>query len=144
PYLDVVIDGDAFSMRLDIGATIWLTEAALGQMQDGKPSERATSILAAWEFDRLRSRHRDWRVIERADRLTLEPIIEVPRVSIAGFEIGPVWFRSSEYIVMEVTAQSPAFLRRFGGSIGGSVLREFVITLDYPRGVAEFVRPLRR
>ena len=65
--VDVVIDGDTVAMLMDTGATIWLSSAALARVGDGGPSERSSTHIDNWLFARLRERHPDWPVIERAD-----------------------------------------------------------------------------
>ena len=136
PQIDVMVDGDTLAMIFDTGATIWLTAAARSQLHDGRPSERATSHVQSWWFARWKQRHPDWPVIEAADQLTRATLIRVPSVRIAGYDVGPVWFS-----VLGGPAEAPPGAGRFGGTIGGNVLREFSVMLDYRRGIAEFTRP---
>lgn len=145
PYLDVVIDGDTLVMLIDTGATIWLSPEALAQLSDGKPSERPTCHVSSWIAADWQRRHPDWRVIEHADLWNDMTIIEVPGVAIAGYQLGPVWFSVLQGPAtrgnMPPLAARNAFLSRFGGTIGGSVLHHFVMRLDYPGASAEFLRP---
>lgn len=141
-WVDVVIDGDTVAMQFDTGATIWLSKPALDQVADGGPSERSTSHLPNWEFERLHQRHPDWPVILRADLWLGLALIRVPRVSFAGFELGPTWMS-----VLPGTTTAPAgnpsapWTKRQGGTIGGSLLKSFVITADYPAGTMRIDRP---
>jgi hypothetical protein len=135
PQMDIVVDGDTLAMIFDTGATIWLTADAMAQVRDGRTSERATSHVQSWWFARWKQRHPDWPVIDVADQLTNAALIRVPTIRIAGYDVGPVWFS-----VLAGPAEAPPGAGRFGGTIGGNVLREFSILLDYPRGIAEFTR----
>jgi hypothetical protein len=130
-------------MIMDTGATIWLTAAALARVNDGGPSERSTSHMPQWLYVRLRKRHPDWPVIDKAELWAGLSLIRVPAVSIAGFELGPTWFSVLDGSPTQspAPANAPAWMRRQGGTVGGSLLRHFVVTLDYPRGVARFEKP---
>jgi hypothetical protein len=96
-----------------------------------------------WLFTRLHQRHPDWPVIEHADLWNGLGLIRVPNVSIAGYDLGPTWFSvlNGPTTPPSLPATAPAWQRRFGALLGGSLLRNFVLTLDYPRGVARFYRP---
>jgi hypothetical protein len=139
----VEIDGDSLYMLFDTGATVWLTDSALSAVNDGLPSERAISLAWGWLFNRWKERHPDWRVIPGADSMSKDALIEVPSVRVAGFDVGPVWFRSLSSANTPPPARpegAPLLGSRVSGTIGGNVLRHFLIQLDYPRGLAWFVR----
>jgi len=140
--LDIVVDGDTLSMIFDTGATIWLSQNALSRVADGGPSERSSSHIFRWVFERLHQRHPDWPVIEKADLWMGLDLIRVPSVMVAGYELGPAWLSvlNGPTTAPNVPASEPAWRRRRGGTIGGSLLRHFVITADWPRGVASFVK----
>jgi len=143
PHIVIVVDGDSINTLFDTGATMWLPNAALRAVNDGGPSERASSIIWGWMFARWRQRHPDWPVVENADIATGAPMIRVPSVSIAGFEVGPVWFRSLTQAPNPPPAPPagvPVVRTRVNGTIGGNVLRNFVVTVDYPRSLAYFTR----
>ena len=142
----IAIDGDSLNMILDTGATVWLTPEALAKIKDGQSAERGTSLVWPPVFEKWRAGHPDWRVIENADVLTKQAMIEVPKVSIGGYDVGPVWFM--EYVnggnpQPEPTypAGTPTNKKRISGTIGGSTLRFFSIVMDYPRATADFSRP---
>jgi len=138
PRFTVTIDGLAVESLFDTGATVWLTTEALKSIGDGRPRERATSFVAASLFDRWHKDHPDWHVIENAEEKTKLAIIEVPRMQVAGFEIGPSWFTrrpDSAHRWMSTFMDRPIV-----ASIGGSVLRNFRVTVDYPAAVAYFER----
>jgi hypothetical protein len=135
----VTIDGMAVESLFDTGATVQLTTHALKLIVDGHPRERATSFVAASLFDRWHKDHPDWPFVENAEEKTQLAIIEVPRIQVAGFEVGPAWFTrrpDSAHQWMSTFMDRPIV-----ASIGGSVLRNFRVTIDYPGAVAYFERP---
>jgi hypothetical protein len=140
PRIRVEIDGDTLDLLFDTGATAMLPPAALAAIADGGPALRATSFITTTTFDRWRTRHPDWRVIPDADQLRGMAMIEVPRISVAGYAVGPVWFTQRpdrnfhEYM-------SQFMDRRIEGALGGSALQYFRVTVDYPRATALFERP---
>lgn len=142
-YVDVIIDGDSVAMLMDTGATVWLSSAALASVNDGGPSERSSSHIPNWLFTRLRVRHPDWPVIEKADLWWGLSLIRVDRVWVGGYEVGPTWFSvlPGPTTPPNRTATAPSWTRRQGGTVGGSLLKNFVMTLDYPRGTVRFYKP---
>lgn len=55
---------------------------------------RPTQLPAQSIFNRWRTHHPDWRVIDHADSIGRRalPMIEVPTVSISGYTVGPSWW----------------------------------------------------
>jgi hypothetical protein len=140
PSIEATLDGETRAFLFDTGATIRLNEDAHRRL--GGPAERATSFLVASWFDRLRTGHPDWTVVEHADaNVGDEPMIEVPSVTIAGFEVGPVWFtRRADRNFHRPQGMSRWMDRQVDGALGGSLLQYFVVTVDYPRATATFSR----
>ena len=137
PSIEASIEGATHAFLFDTGATVRLTADAHATADPG-PVERATSFVAAWLFDTWRERHPDWRTVEDADaNLHGEPMIEVPSVTVAGLEAGPVWFTRRPDTNFH-DFMSSMMDRRVEGALGGSLLRYFSITVDYPRAVASF------
>jgi len=140
PYgrIQIQVDGAPIDMLFDTGATVTLTDTAKQQL-GGASAERATSFIIETVFDRWRTAHPDWRVIDAADRaLGGAPMIEVPTVSLAGHDIGPVWFTRRpdksfhEYMARMMDKPSD-------GAIGGSALRHFQrVTVDWANATAVF------
>jgi hypothetical protein len=133
----VAIDGDSLDLLFDTGATITLSDSALAALGDRGPPARGTSFITQSVFTRWRQWHPDWRVIERADRVLDMPMILVPEVTIAGHTVGPAWF------TMRPDRNFHQYMsqwmdRRIDGALGGSVLRYFRVTLDYPGAAAMF------
>jgi hypothetical protein len=137
PRIRVEVDGDSLDLLFDTGATVTLTDSALTALADGGPPARGTSFITQSVFTRWRQRHPDWRVVEGADRILGMPMIQVPRVRIGGHTVGPAWF------TMRPDRNFHQYMsqwmdRRIDGALGGSVLRYFRVTLDYPGAAAVF------
>lgn len=141
PRIQVKIEGVTLDLLLDTGATVSLTDKALAALADGRPAVRATSFIVRSIFDGWHAQHPDWRVIDDADQgVAGSPMIEVPRVSVAGHEVGPVWFTARpDKNFLEFMSQWMD--KTIVGALGGSALRFFRMTVDYPNAVAVFERP---
>ena len=64
-------------------------------------------------------------------------MIEVPKIKIAGYTVGPVWFtRRADKNFHEF--MSKFMDKQVEGAIGGNALRHFRITIDYPQAKAVF------
>lgn len=138
PRMQIVVDADTLDMLFDTGATTLLTPEAVQALGDGGPDIRATSFITASTFDRWRTRHADWRMIENAERGSGMAMIEARDVVIAGHTIPRVWFtRRADANFHEWMSQWMD--RRIEGAIGGNALRFFRITVDYPNAVAWFL-----
>ena len=141
PRIQAVVDGDTLDFLLDTGATVFLTESAALEFDDGDLPTRATSFITTEVFQRWRVAHPDWRVLENADQtVDSMSMIEVPEVRIAGQAVGPVWFtQRPDAAFHEFMAQWMD--RPVDGALGGNAFRFFRMTVDYPRARASFVRP---
>lgn len=139
PRIQVEIDGDALDLLLDTGATTNLTDSALAVIGDSRPARRASSFISSAVFDRWRAGNPHWRVIERATGAGAD-LIEVPRVTIAGYDVGPVWFERRDVGTFE-DYMSRWMDQPIVGALGGNALRFFRLTIDYPNAVAIFERP---
>lgn len=139
PRIVAVVDGDTLQLLFDTGATGALSASAMSAIADSAPAVRATSFITSEVLNRWRERHPDWRVLADADEMIPGMrMIEVPRVEIAGFTVGPVWFTERpDRNFHEFMTQ---FMdRRVDGALGGNALRFFRVTVDYPAAVAHFV-----
>lgn len=143
PRIRVAVDGDSLDLLFDTGATVSLTDSARVTLVawgfDG-PAERGTSFIAQSVFERWRAAHPDWRVIEGADRAFEREwaMIEVPLLAIAGYQVGPVWFTMRS--TRSFQGMSTAMDAPIEGALGGSALKYFRITVDYPSATAMFER----
>ena len=143
PYgrIQMTVDGQPIDMLLDTGATVDLTESAIRAL-GGTARLRATSFITDTVFQRWRKVHPEWRVIEGADhnaKRTPAPMIEVPKLTVAGYEVGPVWFTwRPDHAFHEFMAQ---FMdRATEGALGGSAFASLRISVDWPGGAATFER----
>jgi hypothetical protein len=141
PYgrIPMIVDGKTFDMLFDTGATVDLTESAIKAL-GGAAQQRATSFITQTVFDGWRAAHPEWRVVEAADRTADgAPLIEVPKVTVGGFDVGPVWFTwRPDRAFHEWMAQWMD--KPTEGALGGSAFHTLRITVDWIRGRAAFER----
>jgi predicted aspartyl protease len=138
--ITVRIAGQPVDLLLDTGATARPT--ATGEKATRAPLVRGfgvTSYITTSVMNRWHREHPGWRMVRNGDRLFARwhaRLIEVPRVTIAGWRVGPVWFT-------ERPDHSFANLSRYMngpivGPAGANIFRHFVMTLDYPHQAAWF------
>ena len=139
PRVTIGVDGKALEVLLDTGATLSLTDDSAPAFKVATGAQVGGSFITKTIFDDWHAMHPDWRVIERGDALRgkVFPLIEVPRVSVAGFTVGPVWFaqrpdRNFTEMMSSMMDQTVV------GAFGGSGLRYFHVVLDYPQATAWF------
>jgi hypothetical protein len=141
PYgrIPMIVDGKTFDMLFDTGATVDLTESAIKAL-GGAAQQRGTSFITQTVFDGWRAAHPEWRVVEAADRTADgAPMIEVPKVTVGGFDVGPVWFTwRPDRAFHEWMAQWMD--KPTEGALGGSAFHTLRITVDWIRGRAAFER----
>lgn len=142
PRVVVRIDGQPIDFLLDTGATAHPTKE--GRQASGIETvqgEGVTSYVTTHTFDRWHAAHPDWPVVVHGDDLFgpshVMRLIEVPKLEIAGWVVGPVWFterpdRAFHGMMAEIMDKPPE------GAIGGNVFRHFRMTLDYPHATAWF------
>jgi hypothetical protein len=137
PRIQVSIDGETLDLLFDTGASTELTDTALAALNDKRPAIRATSFITANLFEKWRKRRPQWRVIEGAEKGSNEAMIEVPKVEVAGYAVGPVWFtRRADKNFHEYMSQWMD--KKIEGALGGNALHQFRVSVDYPRAVAVF------
>jgi hypothetical protein len=138
PRIQAVVDGDTLDLLFDTGATVTLRDSVTQALSDGLPAVRGTSFIITSVIDRWLARHPDWRVIPNAERNLR--FVEVPEISMGGVVIGPVWFIERPDANF-TTYMSQWMDRPLQGALGGSALRELVVTIDYPRALLRVRRP---
>jgi hypothetical protein len=135
PRIVVRVDGEELPMLYDTGATTILTPGALEAVADKSPALRSTSMIAHSTFERWRTRHPDWRIVDDAQVATHARMILVPEVEITGRKSRAAWFTERpDKAFYEFMTQLMS--DHVEGSIGGNVLADFVISIDYPRAKA--------
>ncbi|AGC46760.1 hypothetical protein MYSTI_05482 [Myxococcus stipitatus DSM 14675] len=140
PRIQVRVDGEVLDLVLDTGSVVWLSESARKALADERTTGRAASVISHSLYERWHQRHPDWRVIEEGDaNVPGAVLIEVPRIELAGHEVGPVWFATRHDETF--TQYSELFMDKpVAGALGGNALKFFRVTLDYVQAVAVFER----
>lgn len=139
PRITITIGGEPVEMLLNTGATIMLSESAQKALGDDGPATRGVSFITDERLSAWQKKH-GWRVIEKAEAGDSGRLIEVPKVGIGGYEVGPVWFAGQPDRVYRdhVSRQLDAPVE---GAVGGNLLKWFRVTLDYPSAKAYFEKP---
>src|SRR5262249_56771960 len=107
---------------------------------EARGARRAASCITQSKSDHWHKKHRDWKVVDKAEQRTGAAMIEVPRIEVAGYEVGPVWFTArADKNFHEFMSQWMD--RTVEGALGGSGLRFFRVTVDYPHAAAYFEKP---
>jgi hypothetical protein len=138
--IPVEVDGEMIDFLFDTGATNLLPEDVLKMIGDGRPAERATSFLTKSQFEKWKQKHPEWRVLENIKTLTGTAMIQVPKIKIGGFAVGPVWFTVQpdrafhEYMAQWMDKPTE-------GAIGGSALYALRVTVDWTNAIAVFEKP---
>ena len=142
PRIIMRVDGQPVDMLLDTGATAH--PSAAGEKASGTPTVNGigvTSYITTNVLERWHKAHPDWRIVENGDDLGgakhSERLIEVPKVEIAGWSVGPVWFTERSDRAFH-DYMSSYMDKQVEGSVGGNVFGHFVMTLDYPHSTAYF------
>ena len=140
PRITLHVGGQPVALLLDTGATAMPTRG--GEKASHIPLVHGmgvTSYITTSMMDRWHREHPHWRIVRDGDKLIGRlhaRLIEVPRVRIAGWTVGPVWFteRSDHsFAWMSGMMAGPVV-----GSAGANIFRHFVMTLDYPHQAAWF------
>lgn len=141
PRVVLTVDGQAFDMLLDTGATAHPTPEGLkASGMSTTAGLGVTSYITKSTMDAWRKKHPDWVVIEQGDDLfpkRVFPIIRVPKVQIAGWELGPIWFTERpdsafHGMMASLMDRSP------DGAVGANIFEHFRMTIDYPQRTAWF------
>jgi hypothetical protein len=137
PVIPVEVGGASLPAAIHTASGAELTEATVRAMGDLRPARRAITRVDASLFDEWRGRHPDWTVLEGAEEGTGEPVMEIRNLGIASSEIPRLWVLRSGEEGVEVGGEGPV-TERVRLFLGGDVLREFRLTLDFEGGVAVF------
>lgn len=139
PRIQAIVAGDTVDMLLDTGATSVLSPEAVTIVGAG-PAVRASAFAAARLWDGWHQKHPDWRVITGGEANMHSDLIGVPNMSIAGYDVGTVWFAKRPDRVydgmMKALMDKPIL-----ASIGGTAFRQFKLTLDYVNQRVTFEKP---
>lgn len=137
PVIRIQGAGQAIDAAIHTMSGAELTHEAVAAVGDLRPGRRAISRLAASRFDAWRQGHPDWRVIEGAEVGTGEALLEIRGLIIGSVELPRLWvLRTPDEGVgarLDAPVSGPVAIL-----LGGDVLREFRVTLDFVGGVAVF------
>jgi len=135
--MTVTIDGKPLDMLLDTGAMITLSADGAAAFHVEPGTVVGGGFIMQARFDEWHPRHPDWRVIDHGEAIggPGNAMIEVPRVTVAGFTVGPVWFARRDDFNFAQWMSSMTD-KPIVGAFGGSGLQYFRLVLDYPRATA--------
>lgn len=134
------VAGETLPMLLDTGATGHPTVAGrIAYDEVTATGIGVTSYLTHAQLERWHAAHPQWRVIADGDDLRGNSrLIEVPRVVVGDWSVGPVWFTERPDAAfgdkdggMASYTDGPV-----SGALGANVYRHFRMTIDYPEGNA--------
>lgn len=134
----VAIDGQQLEMLLDTGAETALKPAAQKAVGLGE-GFHATSMVESRIFQQWRKAHPDWRYLPDAQAATGAAMIEVPHATLAGIEVGPVWFTERPDANFD-RFMSSMMDKPVVGSIGGNAFHNLRMTIDFKGARAWFER----
>jgi hypothetical protein len=143
PRIQATIDGEVIDFLFDTGATTVLTDSAMKIIHDGHAAHRAASFINQSILDRWHTKHPDWKMVENADGVSGSTMIEVPIVTVAGYQVGPVWFTARPDKQFDEW-MSQWMDKKIHGALGGSIFQYFQITVDYPNAMAYFEKDQRK
>ena len=140
--ITIRVDGQPLDMLLDTGATAHPTPT--GEKASGTPTVGGygvTSYVTTSMLERWHHAHPHWRVVDKGDDLFgsghAVRLIEVPKVDVAGWSTGPVWFTERPDRAFH-DFMSSMMDKQVEGAVGGNVFEHFVMTIDYPDAKAYF------
>jgi hypothetical protein len=139
PRVTLTIAGEPIDLLLDTGATAGPTEAGIKATGiDTAGGVGVTSYITTSVLERWHREHPLWRVVENGDHLLglKARLIEVPKVEIAGWSIGPLWFTERPDRNFGQDFMSRWMDQEIVGAAGANLWQHFVMTLDYPRDAA--------
>ena len=141
PRITLTIDGQPLDMLLDTGATAFPTQKGIQAAgTDVVHGVGTTSYVTTSVMNRWHQQHPSWRMVEDGDEFegSKSRLIEVPKVQIAGWLIGPVWFTERADTNFGSNGISQYTDEDVHGAAGANLFRYFSMTLDYPRETAWF------
>lgn len=137
PRIPIEVDGDSIDVLFDTGATVLAKKNTAERLGRTDIRNIGTCFIIDSIFTRWQEAHPDWEVIENAERQSGMPMIKVPEIGIAGYEVGPVWFtkRPDKSFTgrMSQWMDEPVY-----GAVGGSAFQHFRMIIDYQEQMAEF------
>jgi len=134
PCTFIEVDGEQIDVLFDTGATIILSDSGKKVLNTAAKTIGG-SFIAKSVFEKWRQAHPYWKIYTKADRNA--DIIEVPKVKIGKYDVGPVLFAErpdeawSKYMIGSMD-------KVVKGAIGGSGLKYLKVTIDYNSELIKF------
>lgn len=141
PRISIQVNGDTLNLLLDTGATAQPTTAGkVAGTEVASSGIGVASYITTRQLERWHHAHPEWRVVDHGDDLIGDArLIEVPRVEIGGWMVGPVWFTERPNQNFELPGGISKYMDgEVSGALGANALRHFVMTIDYPSDAAWF------
>jgi hypothetical protein len=134
--MQISVDGENLDVLFDTGATSVLSVEAQKELKKTSAFV-SSSFIRESVFNTWKEKHPTWKIIVAGDRFGNQDLIQVPVVMVAGKKVGPVWFAKRADKVYD-EGMSQYMDCKCAGAIGGNVLKDFEIILDYPKKEAWF------
>ena len=130
----IEVDGEVIEVLFDTGATIVLSENGKKLLRTNRKTIGG-SFIAASVFDKWQQKHPEWKCYPKSDMNS--DIIEVPKITIGGNEVGPVLFakRNDEVWSQGMIQTMDTVVK---GAIGGSALKYLKVMIDYNTDLIKF------
>ena len=130
----IEVDGEVIEVLFDTGATIVLSENGKKLLRTNRKTIGG-SFIAASVFDKWQQNHPEWKCYPKSDMNS--DIIEVPKITIGGNEVGPVLFakRNDEVWSQGMIQTMDTVVK---GAIGGSALKYLKVMIDYNTDLIKF------
>ena len=140
--IQIMVDGQPLDMLLDTGATAKPTAAGIEATRiETKHGIGVISYITSGVMDRWHRDHPNWRMVRDGDNIfgahAATRLIEVPRLTIAGWQVGPVWFTERSDATFH-NYMSAYMDQPIEGVVGANVFEHFVMTVNYPADRAWF------
>lgn len=141
PRMEIEVSGTKLPMLFDTGATSFYSPEAVKQLQLKNRINPSSFIRESVARNWIKL-NPTWRVIEKGDKFGGGSLlVEVPKVKVAGMEVGPVWFASRKDEVYDWYSKN-MMDSHINGAVGGNVFKNFEIIADYPKAKLHFKKEL--
>ena len=137
PRMEIEVSGKKLPMLFDTGATSFYSAETVKKLKLNKQINPSSFIResVARNWQKLNP---TWKVIESGDKFGGGGLlIEVPKLKVAGMEVGPAWFASRKDSIYDKYSKD-IMDSHIDGAVGGNVFKHFEIVTDYPGGKLYF------
>ncbi len=131
PRMEIEVSGTKMPMLFDTGATSFFSKVAVTQL-GSKTQINASSFIRESVARRWIKANPRWRVVDNGDLFGGGGfLIQVPKVRVAGHEVGPVWFATRKDSIYDKYS-AEIMDASIDGAVGGNILKHFEVIADYP------------